>query len=163
MSQNNSDVGKEKLPNIMTSFINGARKGLNLVITTAIPGVVFAFTVTQLLTLSGAMEVLGNVLSPIMMIFGLPGEAAMPLVLSYASLFGGISATASLVQSGVLNAEHAMIMIPFIYLAGGLFVYTARVLNITGIKAKDYKIPYIISTINAVLSMFVMRLILSFL
>lgn len=156
------DKTKEKLPNIMTSFTNGARKGLQLVLNTAMPGVVFAFAITRLLTISGLMGLIGKLLSPIMMIFGLPGEAAMPLVLSYTSLFGGISSAAALAQSGILNATHVAIMIPFIYLTGGIFVYTARILNITGIKAKDFKIPYVIATINAVLSLLVMRVVLMF-
>lgn len=155
-------VNEEKLPGLMTSFVSGARKGTQMLINSIIPNVVFSFTITRILALTGILGLLGQLLSPVMMIFGLPGEAAMPLVLSISALAAGVSSAASLLASGIINGSQAIMMLPFIFLTGGLFVYTGRILSVTGIKTKYYKIFYAIALINGVISLFVMKLLMNF-
>lgn len=154
--------GIKKL-NIMNSFNNGAKKGVNLVLNSVIPSVMFAFILMRFLMLSGIMDVIGAVFRPVMVLFGLPGEAAMPLVLSFVSVTGGISATASLIESGVLTAIHGLSILPCMFLFGMMFIYTGRVLSVTGIDTREYKYCYVINVIDGILSLFVMRIIVNFL
>lgn len=164
MKESNKDViTKEKLPNMMTSFVNGAKKGTNLVIQVVLPNVIFALAFTKLLTLLGAIDIIGKLFSPIMGIFGLPGEAAMPLVLSFISFSGGITSTAALALEGILNGNQVLTMLPFTLLVGSsLAMYTGRILGVTGVEPKHFKIVYLVNVITGILSLFIMRLILNF-
>lgn len=155
-------VNESKAPNVMNSFLNGAKKGVNLILNSVLPSVIFAFVVMRILMLSGIMDILGIVCKPIMVIFGLPGEAAMPLVLSFMSLSGGISATAALAESGTLTGTHCLIMFPCMFLFGLMIIYTGRVLSVIGIDTKQYKYCYTMNVINGILSLFVMRVIVNF-
>ncbi|MGL6199801.1 MAG: nucleoside recognition domain-containing protein [Lachnospiraceae bacterium] len=150
---------QEKKPQFMNSFIGGAKKGVNLVLNVVVPNVVFSFALTRILELSGIIDILGSVLGPIMAIFGLPGEASVPMVIAILSMTSGVTSTAALCASGVLASTHALILLPFIFLAGSLLTYTGRVLAVTGLDTKHYKICYIIALINGFLSLIVMRLI----
>lgn len=152
-------VNTEKKPSFMDSFIAGARKGVNLVMTTVIPNVVFSFMLTRMLQLSGIIDILGVVFGPIMGIFGLPGEASVPLVIAILSMTSGVTSTAALCESGVLSGTHAFIILPFIFLSGSLLTYTGRVLAVAGVDTKHYKMNYVIALLNGVLSLFVMRFI----
>lgn len=164
MTESNKTIEtKEKLPNMMTSFVNGAKKGTNLVIQAVIPNVVFALAFMKFLTLCGIIDIIGKVFSPIMGIFGLPGEAAMPLVLSFVSFSGGITSSAALALEGILTGDQVLMMLPFTLLVGSsIAVYTGRILGVTGIKSKHYKICYLTTVLTGILSLFVMRLVLSF-
>lgn len=152
-------TNENKILGLMPSFLKGANAGINTVLKVVLPNVIFAFALTQVLRLSGVLALLGNILSPVMGIFGLPGEAAFPLVLALIAFGGSLGSTASLVASGVLTGTHAFIMIPFIYLTGSIPQFTGRILSVTGVKAKHFSIIYVISFFTAVLSMFIMRLI----
>lgn len=143
----------------MNSFINGSKNGMNMVINTVIPNVIFSFMLTRMLELSWIIKVLGVVFNPIMGVFGLPGEASIPLVISILSMTSGVTSTAALCESGILQGVHAFIILPFIFLAGSLLTYTGRVLAVTGIKTKYYKLNYVIALLNGVLSLVVMRII----
>jgi len=155
-------VEKQRPPNPMTAFINGAKKGTNLVFQVVIPNVIFAMVFMKLLTISGIIDLVGWICSPIMGIFGLPGEAAMPLVLSFATFFGGLTSTAALGAEGILTGDQILMMLPFTLLVGSTFaMYTGRILGVTGIATKDYKICYLTTVITGILSLFVMRILLS--
>lgn len=152
----------EKKPNIINAFVAGAKKGLNLSLNTIIPNTMFAFALMYILTTLGVTDIIGKVLSPVMGIFGLPGEAAMPLVLSYLSTSGGISAALPLIAAGTLTPEHSTIMLPFIFCVGATFQYIGRILAPSGVESKHYKICILISTVNGLLAMVIMRIILNF-
>lgn len=162
-SASNAAAG-ERLPNLMTSFVNGAKKGTNLVIQVVIPNVVFSLTFMKLLTLSGIIDVIGILFSPVMGIFGLPGAMAMPLILSFASFSGALVSTAALAAEGIVTGDQVFMVVPFIFLVGStIAMYTGRVLGVAGIALKDYKICYLTVGITATMSLFVMRIILTFL
>lgn len=164
-SASNKPTAAEEIKklNIMNSFNNGAKKGVNLVLNSVIPSVMFAFVLMRLLMLSGIMDIIGMIFKPIMMLFALPGEAAMPLVLSFVSVTGAISATASLIESGVLTPIHGLAILPCMFLFGMMFIYTGRVLGVIGIDAREYKYCYAINIINGIISLFIMRIIVNFL
>lgn len=149
-------------PNLMTSFINGGKKGMDIAIHSLIPNIAFAFTVTRILTLLGVIDFIGRLLAPVMAIFGLPGAAAVPLVLSVSAIAAGFSSAVSLASTGVLTGDHLFMIMPAMMLSGAFFIFTSRILLITKIKSKDFKIVYVISLINGIISLFVMKLIMPF-
>ncbi len=61
-------------------FVKGAINGWNLITHSTIPNVLMAFVIIKILNISGLLAIIGKVFSPIMMIFGLPGEAATVLI-----------------------------------------------------------------------------------
>ena len=69
MATNNSKVF------ITDVFVKGAINGWNLITHSTIPNVLMAFVIIKILNISGLLAIIGKVFSPIMMIFGLPGEA----------------------------------------------------------------------------------------
>lgn len=151
---------KEKLPGIFACFTAGVKKGCNMFFNASLPAIVVAFTITQLLTVSGIMPILGKILSPIMAIFGLPGEAAVALLLSTVSFVSGMGTIAALAESGVLVANQVAMLLTYTCLSGSVFLYSGRIIAVTGIDIKDGKYIYAISIITGLLSMFVMRAIL---
>ncbi len=159
---NSGNVRKQQMPNILNTFVEGARKGLNLVLNVIAPNSIFAFALMAIFEMTGLLKIVGLILSPIMGIFGLPGEAAVPLVLAYISTSGGVVSAAVLVSSGVLDSTQCTIMLPFMFLIGASVQYLGRILAPSGISTKDYKVCFIISTINAIISMVLMRIILVF-
>lgn len=161
-NQENVTVQKTKMPNILNSFVDGARKGLNLVLNVIVPNSIFAFSLMSILRLTGALDIIGFVLSPVMGLFGLPGEAAVPLVLAYISTSGGVVSGAALLNAGAINSVQATIMFPFIFLIGASMQYLGRILAPAGIATKHYTVCFAIATINAFASMIIMRLILMF-
>lgn len=148
--------------NFMDVLVRGISKGMQVVIKSVFPSVIFSFFVTRVLTLSGLMDLIGTIFTPIMFLFGLPGESAVPLSLSILSPSGGVAATVALIQDGTLTGVQGATMIPFMFLAGALLLYTGRILSMTGVKSKHYKYIYGICFLNAVLSLWVTQFVLSF-
>lgn len=146
--------------NFMDVALRGMGKGLQLVINTVIPNVLFSFFITQLLTLSGLIDVIGKLFTPVMFLFGLPGAAAVPLTLSMVSPVSAVATAVALIQGGSLTPMDAAIMLPSLLLAGSLLLYLGRVSGTTGIQQKHYKYVYAICFINAILSLWVTRFVL---
>lgn len=158
MSEKSMEQNNE---NFMQIFVKGAQKGLNISLNVIMPNVLFAFFLTQILTLSGVMDLIGMIFSPITGLLGLPGEASMPLALTFLSFSGAISSTAALIEAGILTGTHGLIMLPFILLTGSIPSFTGRILIVSKLDIKYYKIIYIITFLGAVLSMIIMRFILN--
>lgn len=152
----------EKL-NIMDSFVAGAKKGTNLVFTGVIPNVIFAFVLLEFLNLSGIMRLLSTLLAPIMAIWGLPGEAALPLATSFAGLTGALVTAAKLLSDGVLTQNQAFAILPAIFLMGSSVMYTGRLLAVSGINSRQFKYFYVVNITNALVSIFIMNLLISLL
>lgn len=149
---------KEKI-NIMDEFIAGARKGYDIGIKNMVPNIVLAFTIIQFLNKLGIMDVIGTVFSPIMALFGLPGQAVTVLVTSWLAMGSGVGVAASLFSNGIITAKHVTILMPAIYLMGAQLNYSGRCLGLSGLPSKYWKWGYIICIVNALLSMWVMNLI----
>lgn len=104
---------------IVDIFVEGARKGWNVGVSSIIPNVIMAFSVIQVLKVTGLLELLGKVFSPVMAVFGLPGEAAMVLLAAWVANGGGVGVAASLFTAGVINDVHVTILLPAIFLMWG--------------------------------------------
>lgn len=100
------------------------------------------------------------IFSPLMGLFGLPGEAAAVLIGGWMSMGGGIGVAIGLFDKGIITGEHLAILAPAIYLMGSQVQYLGRILGVIGTRAKRIPLMIAISVINAFLAMLLMRIIL---
>lgn len=142
-------------------FVDGAKKGWNIAVSSIIPNVLMAFVIIQFLNVSGLLTLIGKIFRPFMGLFGLPGEAATVLIASWLSMGGGTGVAAKLYADGLLTVTHLAVMLPAIYLMGSQVQYLGRILGTGGIKPRYYGIMILFSVLNALLSMVVMRFIVA--
>lgn len=146
---------KKTLPDI---FVEGAKKGWNVGISSIIPNVLMAFVLIHALRLSGLLDMLGVLSNPVMGLFGLPGQAVMVLVGAWMSMGGGVGVAASLYAAKILNPTHVTILLPAIFLMGAQIQYMGRLLGTAGIQGRYYPMLFGISILNAIISMIIMRI-----
>lgn len=157
-----STVEKQKRENPVDLFIKGARSGWQISTTSMLPNVVMAFVIIHILNLTGLMDMIAKVATPVMVLFGLPGEGVVVLFTSFMSIGGGCGAAASLYGSGALTTTHVTILMPAIFLMGAMLQYVGRCLGTADANKKYWGYHVIISVINALLSMVAMRFLLMF-
>lgn len=145
--------------NVMDMFINGARRGFTIATTNLLPNVVMAFVIIQALKITGLLDWVGHICQPVMALWGLPGEAATVLLASLMSMGGAVGVSASLLTAGALNGHDVTVLLPAIYLMGNPVQNVGRCLGTAEVNAKYY--PHIIAVcaINALLSIWVMQII----
>ncbi|MCX7780406.1 MAG: YjiG family protein [Negativicutes bacterium] len=139
-------------------FVDGARKGWNIGINSIIPNVLLAFAIIQVLKVTGLLDLLGKLFTPVMMLFGLPGEAIMVLISAWMSMGGGVGVAASLYTAGKLTNQHLSLLLPAIILMGAQIQYMGRCLGTAGVQSRFYPILFGISILNAMIAMQIMRL-----
>ncbi|HEY8346382.1 MAG TPA: YjiG family protein [Symbiobacteriaceae bacterium] len=147
---------------ILDLFVEGARQGWKIATTQTMPNVVMAFVIIQALKITGLMDLIGMVFRPIMGLWGLPGEAATVLLAAFMSMGGGVGVAAGLYTSGILDAADITVIIPAIFLMGSLVQYMGRCLGTADVNARYWGVIIGIAILNALLAMWVMRLILLF-
>lgn len=147
---------------VIDMFVDGARKGFTIATTNMLPNVMLAFIIIKALQISGLLEIIGNVCSPIMALWGLPGEAATVLVAAFMSMGGSVGVAASLVATGLLSGVDVTILLPAIYIMGNPMQNVGRCLGTSGVDTNYFGIITAICVINALLSMWVMRLLTIF-
>ncbi|MDD7426861.1 MAG: YjiG family protein [Sutterella sp.] len=153
MATNNSKVF------ITDVFVKGAINGWNLITHSTIPNVLMAFVIIKILNISGLLAIIGKVFSPIMMIFGLPGEAATVLIAGWMSIGGGVGVAAALIDQGSIGVRDIAILCPAIVLMGSQVQYMGRCLGVIGTSAKRIPVLMGISIINALIAMLIMNFI----
>lgn len=140
-------------------FVNGAFQGWNIATHSTIPNVLMAFVIIKMLNISGALDFIGTCLGPVMAIFGLPGEAAMILLGGWMSMGGGVGVAVALFDKGAVDGTQLAIVIPAIYLMGSQVQYMGRCLDVIGIQGSDMFKIMAVPPIVALLSLWVMRLV----
>ena len=150
---------QQKKKNIIDLFIEGCRKGWDTGIRNMMPNVLMAFILIKALNVTGLLKLMGQVFAPVMALWGLPGEAVTVLVSSFMSMGGGIGAAAGLLGSNVLNAKDITVLMPAIYLMGSMVQYLGRCLGTAEVNSKYYAIMVGIAVLNALLAMWVMKLL----
>lgn len=153
MATNNSKVF------VTDVFVKGAINGWNLITHSTIPNVLMAFVIIKILNISGLLAIIGKVFSPIMMIFGLPGEAATVLIAGWMSIGGGVGVAAALIDQGSIGVRDIAILCPAIVLMGSQVQYMGRCLGVIGTSAKRIPVLMGISIINALIAMLIMNFI----
>lgn len=146
---------RKTLPDV---FVDGAKKGWNIWVSSTMPNVLMAFVLIQILKISGLLDILGQVFNPVMAIFGLPGEGIMVLIGAWMSMGGAVGVAANLYSSGTLDGTHLSILIPAIYLMGSQVQYMGRLLGTAEVQIRYYPLLFAVCIINAIVSMLVMRL-----
>ncbi|WP_018704050.1 YjiG family protein [Anaeromusa acidaminophila] len=150
-------------PNILDLFVEGARRGFTIGTTSLLPNVVMAFVIIRILDVTGLLKIIGISFAPIMALWGLPGEAATVIITSIMSMGGGIGVAASLYNNGILDPVQVTILVPGIYLMGNPVQNVGRCLGISAVNTRHYAAIIGICIINALLSIWAMRLIVLFL
>lgn len=150
---------QEKKKNIIDLFIEGCRKGWNTGISNMMPNVIMAFVIIKALNVTGLLKLLGTVFSPVMALWGLPGEAVTVLVSSFMSMGGGVGAAAGLLASGTLDGKDITVLMPAIYLMGSMVQYLGRCLGTAEVQSKYYGVMVGIAILNALLAMWVMKIV----
>ena len=146
-------------PMVTDVFVRGAVNGWNISVMSTIPNVLMAFVIIKILKHSGLLDIIGQVFSPVMAVFGLPGEAATVLIGAWMSMGGGVGVAVSLFDHNILTGAHLGILAPSIFLMGSQVQYMGRCLGVIGIKGKDMLMIMTVPVITAILSLFVMRII----
>lgn len=140
-------------------FVAGARKGFTIGTQNLLPNVLMAYTIALVLKLLGIMEIIGYVFGPVMGIFGLPGEAITVLLTAWLSSSAGVGIAVSLMAQGSLNGHDATILLPAVFLIGSQLQYMGRLLGVADVPKKYWPLLMLISIINAVIAMLIMRFI----
>lgn len=143
---------------LLDLFVDGARKGWTVGINSILPNLVMAFALMQILTITGAMKLIGVVFGPMMGIFGLPGEAVTVLLTSWLSMAGGVGVAASMYSESLLNKTQISILMPAIYLMGAQVQYMGRLLGVSATPKRWWPLLMANSIITALLSMVTMGL-----
>ena len=146
-------------PMVTDVFVKGAIQGWNIATHSTIPNVLMAFVIIKMLNISGALDFIGTCLGPVMGIFGLPGEAAMILLGGWMSMGGGVGVAVALFDKGAVDGTQLAIVIPAIYLMGSQVQYMGRCLGVIGIQGSDMFKIMAVPPIVALLSLWVMRLV----
>lgn len=152
---------KKKDKNIIDLFIDGCRKGWDTGIRNMMPNVIMAFILIKALNVTGLLKFLGTVFAPVMALWGLPGESITVLVSALMSMGGAIGAAASLMSSGTMTAKDVTVVMPAIYLMGSLVQYLGRCLGTAEVDSKYYGIMVAIALANALMAMWVMKIIVA--
>lgn len=153
---------KKQSFNLLDMFVTGARRGFTVATTNMLPNVVMAFVLIRALEVTGLLKLFGVVFKPVMSLWGLPGEAVTVIVSSFLSMGGGVGVTASLYTSGLLTKTDVTVLMPAVCLVGALLQYTGRCLGTAEVQTKYYPAIIIISFVNALLAMWVMRILVAF-
>ncbi len=117
-----------------------------------------AFVIIKALQITGALELMGTVFSPVMAVFGLPGEAAAVLIGAWMSMGGAVGVVITLFDQGILNGTHIAILAPAIHLMGSEVQYIGRILGPIGTEGRYIPVMIGISALNAFGAMWVMNL-----
>ena len=147
-------------PMVTDVFVKGAVQGWNICVTSTIPNVLMAFVIIKILNHSGLLALIGQIFSPIMGIFGLPGEAATVLLGGWMSMGGGVGVAVALFDNGVLNGTQLAIVCPAIFLMGSQIQSLGRCLGVIGIKGSKIPLIMAIPVLTAFVSLFVMRILM---
>ena len=139
-------------PMVTDVFVKGAVQGWNICVTSTIPNVLMAFVIIKILNHSGLLALIGQIFSPIMGIFGLPGD--------WMSMGGGVGVAVALFDNGVLNGTQLAIVCPAIFLMGSQIQYLGRCLGVIGIKGSKIPLIMAIPVLTAFVSLFVMRILM---
>lgn len=156
MSAEHQDNAKLMITDV---FVKGAVHGWKIATGSTIPNVIMAFVLIKILKQSGILDLIGQALDPVMGIFGLSGAAATALLGAWMSMGGGVGVTVALFEEGAINGTQIAILTPAIFLMGSQIQYLGRCFGVIGIKGKDIVSIMVVPVITAVISLFVMRLI----
>ena len=146
---------KEKKPSVVDTFLKGCARGFKVGIENITPAMILGYVLVYILQETGLMDLLGVVMSPVMNLFGLPGEAFAVLISAF------FAKAASMYQAGTLTLGQASMMLPACILMGTLIGHYARIVLVTGSNKKWHPLLIVICLLDAAISLVIMRVILA--
>ncbi len=151
---------KERELSIPEYFMLGAKKGFYITVELIAPAMVMAYTLINFLKLAGIMPIIGDMLSPVMGIFGLPGEASVVLLAAFFAKAAGAATAAGMYMNGTISAVHATILFPACITMGTLIGHFARIVMVSQVRTVYYPVMLATPIIDAMISMWLTRGIL---
>ena len=152
---------KEKKPSVVDTFLKGCARGFKVGIENITPAMILGYVLVYILQETGLMDLLGVVMSPVMNLFGLPGEAFAVLISAFFAKASGCATAASMYQAGTLPLGQASMMLPACILMGTLIGHYARIVLVTGSNKKWHPLLIVICLLDAAISLVIMRVILA--
>ena len=138
-------------------FVRGAKKGFNLAVGNLLPNILMAYVLTDILNRIGFLKLASDVFGPLMVIFGLPGEAVIVLLTTWFSSSAAIGLTASMVAAGSLTPQDVTIMMPAYFLLNAQIQYMGRLLGVAGVPARYWPLLMLTSLLNSCCAMLIMH------
>lgn len=154
---------KQKKLSAPELFMQGAKKGFYIGVELITPAMVMAYSLLAFLKYLGIMPIIGQILGPVMGIFGLPGEASLALLAAFFAKAAGAATAASLYAAGTITAAQATILFPACITMGTLIGHFARVILVCRVRAVYYPIMFITPIFDAVIVMWLTKAVLFFL
>ncbi len=152
--------GVQEKKGLVDVFMDNAAQGFTLWFKKLVPAVIFGYVVVRVLEVTNLMQVISTVCGPVMGLFGLPGEAAVPLITGYMTLMAGCTSAAALVQSGVMSSVQVTVLFPMMYCVASHLIYVGRVLGASGVDSKKYSLFLGSGIVCAIVSGIIMNIIL---
>ena len=162
MAEATASTEKKKL-SAPELFMQGAKKGFYIGVELIVPAMVMAYALLAFLKYLGIMPVIGQILGPVMSIFGLPGEASLALLAAFFAKAAGAATAASLYAAGTITAAQATILFPACITMGTLIGHFARVILVCKVRAVYYPVMFMTPIIDAVIVMWMTKAVLFFL
>ncbi len=150
---------EKKKAGLVQTFMDQGALGFKLWFEKVCVATIFGYAVVKFLDTTGLMQVISIVFSPILGIFGLPGEAALAILASYMTLPAGCAVAASLVQSGTMTGAQLTVMFPMMYAISSNLLYIGRVVGASGVDSKKYPVYIAIGLLCAFIGGFVVSLL----
>ena len=144
---------KAKKPSIVDTFLKGCAKGFKVGIENITPAMILGYVLVYILKEAGLMDILGTVMSPVMGLFGLPGEAFAKA--------SGCATAASMYEAGALTLGQASMMLPACILMGTLIGHYARIVLVTDTNKTWHPLLIAVCLLDAAISLVIMRVILA--
>lgn len=161
MSEQKTAAPVKQKTSIVDVFLKGCAKGFKVGIENITPAMILGYVLVYILRETGLMDLLGVVMSPVMGLFGLPGEAFAVLISAFFAKASGCATAASMYESGALTLGQASMMLPACILMGTLIGHYARIVLVTGSNKKWHPLMILVCLFDAALSLVIMRVILA--
>ncbi|MBR0482488.1 MAG: hypothetical protein IJJ48_08460, partial [Firmicutes bacterium] len=146
-----SAESKKSKKGLIEVFFEQGASGFKLWFEKVCVAIIFGYAVVEFLKITGLMNVISMVFSPILGLLGLPGEAAIAILSSYMTLPAGCAIAASLVQDGTITASQLTVLFPMMYAVSSNLLYIGRVVGASGVDSKKYPVYIVIGLLCAVI------------
>ena len=122
---------------------------------------VLAYVLILFLDITGLMTIVGRALSPVMAVFGRPGEAIVALVAAFFAKAAGCATAATLYSKGLITAPQATILFPACVTMGTLIGHFVRIVIVSNANKKWHPLLLAIPIVDAVVVMLLTRVVLN--
>lgn len=146
---------------LLEEFVFGAKNGFYLGVERIIPAMILAYVLILFLRTTGLMDFIGQLVAPVMAVFGLPGEAIVALISAFFAKAAGCATAATLYNDGVINAAQATILFPACITMGTLIGHFVRCVMASGANPAHHMLLMAVPVVDAVISMLLTRVLLN--